>query len=489
MSFKGIPYAAQPVGDLRWRAPQPAPHWTGTKVDTAFCHDCEQVVIPNFFSKPRAFFGEDCLNLNIWRPSKDSGKKLPVMVWIYGGGFVSGSASAALYDGSAFAQDGIVFVSFDYRLGRLGFFAHPALSAEHPENLQGNYGLMDQVAALQWVRRNIARVGGDPDRVTLFGESAGGISVQTLLVSPVAKGLFQQAIIQSGAGRDNLIPLRDLDKDKPGLASAESVGVDFARHDSIEGRDAAALAALRRLDVTKVLDGLTFFALVAPHSEIRDRFAGAPIIEGKLVAGAPDAAYKKGTEARIPVIIGATNADLGASLATTKDQLFAQFGDRAGEARQLYDPSGVKNFALLKAQVMADVQMVEPARYAAAQIAAHGTTVYEYRFGYVPDSLRGKLPGAIHASDVPFVFETLPVSLGARRSPNDQAMAGIIHTYWVNFVKNGDPNGTGLPPWPRYNTEKDELLNFEAGDVRAIQDPWKQRLDLVEKTAEKMGAQ
>ena len=201
VSWKGIPYAAPPVGDLRWRAPQPVAPWTGVRAATEYAHDCMQLPFPSDAAPLGTPPAEDCLYVNVWAPEKPASAKLPVMFWIHGGGFVNGGSSPSVYDGSAFARRGVVFVSLNHRLGRFGFFAHPALTKESPNDPLGNYGYLDQIAALRWVRDNIAAFGGDPGNVTIFGESAGGGSVNTLLVSPLARGLFHKAIVQSGGGR------------------------------------------------------------------------------------------------------------------------------------------------------------------------------------------------------------------------------------------------------------------------------------------------
>ena len=229
VSFKGVPFAAPPVGDLRWRPPQLAAPWTGIREASAYGPDCMQLPFPGDAAPLGVKPAEDCLYVNVWAPAVKSAKKLPVMVWIYGGGFVNGGSSPSVYDGSHFARTGVVFVSFNYRVGRFGFFAFPALSKQNPSEPHGNYTYMDQIAALQWVRRNIAAFGGDAKNVTLFGESAGGMSVLTLMTSPMAQGLFQKAIIESGGGRTGIFPTRYLDHANGATPSAESVGVAFAK--------------------------------------------------------------------------------------------------------------------------------------------------------------------------------------------------------------------------------------------------------------------
>lgn len=479
LSYKGIPFAAPPVGDLRWRPPQNVKPWAGVRPATEYGADCMQQPFPGDAAPLGVPPAEDCLYLNVWAPDGPAGGSLPVMVWIYGGGFVNGGSSPAVYDGSQFARHGIVFVSFNYRLGRFGFFGFPALTKEHPSEPKGNYGYMDQIAALEWVRRNIAFFGGDARNVTIFGESAGGGSVHMLMTSPMARGLFQKAIIESGGGRTLLMGRRYLDRQVTGgPPSAEAVGVEFSRSKGIQGQDAAALAALRKLSASEITSGLnmgTMFGAI---------YAG-PMIDGRIVMESPAEAYAAGRGAKIPLIIGANSADIGFARASTMQELFAPFGADRDRAIAAYNPGGALQVNQVAPLFGADQMMVEPARFTARIIAATGQPAYEYRFSYVAESLRGRVKGAPHATEIPFVFDTVEARYGKDLTEADRAAAKAANAYWANFAKTRNPNGAGLPEWPRYSSKTDVLMDFTETGPMAKPDPWKDRLDLVEWLAER----
>ena len=280
-SFKGIPFAAPPVGEYRWRPPQPVPAWEGVRDASGFGANCAQAGWPRGSGSIAEGSSEDCLYLNLWRPAgARPGAKLPVMVWIHGGAFVGGGGSGPGVEGK-FPEKGVILMTFNYRLGRLGHFAFPALSKEHPEEPKGSYAFMDQIAALQWVRRNIAAFGGDPENVTIFGFSAGGVSVHSLLTIPAARGLFQKAISHSGGGRDGVLtgrPMHEENADTYYPVSAETIGINFARMHGIEGSDAAALAKLRALKVEEIVDGGQ-----ENDGQGGPRIYSGPILDGKLV--------------------------------------------------------------------------------------------------------------------------------------------------------------------------------------------------------------
>jgi para-nitrobenzyl esterase len=470
IAFKGIPYAAPPRGALRWAPPQPARPWRGVRPALRFGPDCMQRPTPGDMAPLRTRPSENCLFVNVWRPRQLVRRALPVMVWIYGGGFVDGGTSPAVYDGAAFARDGVVLVSFNYRLGNFGFFAFPAM-LRHGQPA-GNFALLDQIAALKWVQRNIAAFGGNPHNVTIFGESAGGMSVNALLITPLARGLFQKAIIESGGGGGVLLPRHPL---AGGAHSAEAIGVRLARQLGIRGQGLRALAALRALPASRVLNGLN----MATESEEKT-FVGGPVIDDRTYFGPAVEAYAKGMGARVPVMIGTNSADLGAMPETSLRALFASFGPYAAEARALFDPGGRRTLAQVSAEIGGARCMLEPARAIARILSGRGQPVYEYRFSYVATSMRKIWTlGAPHASEIPYVFDTVRAHYGARTSAADAAMARAMHSYWVAFARTGRPDPAGEPAWPRFHARSDRLMNFTAQGPVAEPDPWRQRLDLV----------
>ena len=480
LAFKGIPFAASPTGQLRWRAPQPVTPWKGVRNATEYALDCDQLPFPSDAAPLGAGTSEDCLYLNVWKPAGSQTAKLPVMVWIYGGGFVNGGSSPLVYSGHHFAENGIVFVSFNYRVGRFGFFGYPALTQEHPEELHGNYGYMDQIAALKWVQRNIAAFGGDPSQVTVFGESAGGGSVLTLLTSPRSQGLYQRAIIESGGGRGLLMGQRYLSKTGPdGTPSAESLGVNFAKSNGITDTGPSGLAQLRALPGDKVVNGLN----MASMWQAASTYSG-PMIDGAIVSESPQTAIVAGRWAKVPLIIGANSMDIGFPRGKTMDEVFAPFGSNEEKAKALYNPDHSDNVMLVGMHIAADQMMVEPARLVARTVSSQGVPAYEYRFSYVAESLRDKLPGAPHATEIPYVFNTFDVVYKDKLTPADEAMSKKVHAYWVAFAKTGNPSAAGPPKWETQNSQTDFLMNFTNTGILTGPDLWKARLDLVEAMAE-----
>ena len=479
--FKGIPFATPPVGELRWRPPQPVQAWEGVRDASEFGPNSAQVGWGAGGSIQEGS-SEDCLYLNVWRPAGiKEGSKLPVMVWIHGGAFLFGSGSQSESSGTQFANEGVILITINYRLGRLGFFAFPGLSSEYPEELKGNYAYMDQLEALRWVQQNISAFGGDPKNVTIFGESAGGASVHALISSPLSEGLFQKAIIESGGGRDGALTGCPMSKDTSYELSAETIGVNFARKNGIEGTGADALAKLRALSANEVLsEGQT-----APLNS--DTYSG-PIVDGKIVVETSQNVYKAGRQMNIPLIVGANSADAGGFVSgETKDEVFSLYGEHKADAIAAYDPDGTIELNALITVAARDRVHLEPVRMTARSFTAKGSPVYVFRFSYVRSSMRQRSPeGAAHGSEIPFVFNTLDAGGGfgpapAPPTPEDYAVAKTINAYWVNFARTGNPNGSGLTNWPLYDAKKDVILDFHGdGSQVAVQDPWKARLDLAE---------
>jgi para-nitrobenzyl esterase len=485
VSFKGIPFASPPVGPLRWKPPQPPAPWTTVRPSTDYGHDCMQRPFIEDLAPLRTTPNEDCLYVNVWTPSPAAASKLPVMVWIYGGGWVNGGSSPAVYDGTQFARQGVVLVSFNYRVGRFGYFAHPALAAESPSGPLGNYGYMDQIAALKWVQHNIEAFGGDPKKVTIFGESAGGGSVLAMMASPMAQGLFQQAIVESAPARDGAGGMTQM-KGKSGFfskATGESAALAFAKSKGINGTDAAALDALRRLSPDDVVDGLNMMSI---FSAIKT-FVG-PMVDGQLLTESPESAFHAGRQMKVPLLIGATNRDIGISFARNIQEVMFPFGMNQMKAYAVYDPQHTNDAKVVGAAVASDRLMVEPMRFIARQQSAAGQPTYAYRFSYVPVADRAQVDGAHHATELAFVFNTVAnAAYVSKLDTADSAMALTVNAYWVAFAKSRDPNAGGRPrtKWPAYAADSDTILDFTNDGAVAGPDPWKARLDLVEKIAGK----
>jgi para-nitrobenzyl esterase len=433
------------VGDLRWRVPQAPAKWTGVRAANAFSASCAHA--------------EDCLYLNVYEPTgTKSGAKLPVMVWIHGGAFLFGSGSA--YDGTQFARRGVVVVTVNYRLGRAGWFAHPALTAENPKGPLGNYGLMDQVAALHWVADNIKQFGGDPKNVTIFGESAGAISVNYLMLAPQAKGLFNKALAESGFGR---LPARP-------ISSVEQNGVDFAEKAGVHGSDAAAAKALRALSWTE---------LTANVAGIGAAGQLLPMADGKMITGSAAEGFAKGTEARVPYLLGGNSDE--ASLTRrglNAAERFASIQERREAFLAAFDPENTGDADRIIARLVTDSSISEPDRDLARLHAKHGNATYVYHFSYTPAAQRATLFGLPHGGELAYVFNT------PRATPFDdegKAVASAANRYWAQFAKRGDPDSAGGAPWPKFAAADEYVMEFPASGVPvAAKHFHKDRLDWVE---------
>ncbi|MBS0395642.1 MAG: carboxylesterase family protein [Proteobacteria bacterium] len=445
LAFKGIPYAAPPVGAGRWRPPAPAPHWSGVRDATRFGNDCVQSPWIVSSGQPTS---EDCLTLNVWTPATGRDAHRPVLVFVYGGGFIGGTSAYALYDGAALAAQGAVVVSFNYRIGILGFLAHPMLTAESPRHASGNYGLLDQIAALRWVRANIRAFGGDPRRVTVFGESAGAASIAMLLTSPLARGLFTGAILESPV----LPELAD-------LASAERAGA----------RLGADIAELRAATPEQLLaHNLDFFpAAVAP---LMPMAFPSPIEDGYVLPRQPRAAYARGELLAVAAIVGC-NADEGRMFvdpaqAPTAVQYRAwaeqHFGAAAADVLRLNPAPSDAVAAGAYAAVIGDAEFVSAARAVARGLARRQRPTYAYVF---TRDLGGSGVPATHSEELPHVFGNFAAPDFTRHPPPDaidRRLSAALQASWVHFAASGDPTVAALPRWPRYDAATDPYLELGA---------------------------
>jgi len=459
--YRGIPFAAPPVGDLRWRPPQPARAWQGVRESFAFGAAAPQKPVPLLAAFPgmslNAKTNEDCLYLNVWTPAKRSGEPLPVMVWIHGGGYTFGSASQPLYDGTRLARRGVVFVGINYRLGPLGFLAHPQLSAESEKGVSGNYGILDQIEALRWVQRNIAAFGGDPHRVTIFGESAGGNSVCCLLLSPLAKGLFQRAIVESGSALD----FAHLKKSQYGFRPAEQAGVDFAKKcGAAEGP--GQLAALRAMSPDQLLKASPEVDSGGAFVFRDDHVRLAPLVDGWVIPDEAMTLFEQGRQNAVPTLVGA-NADEGTmfgmagKLPKQPEEFSAAlekgFGTFAARLRELYPPANARHSVT---DLIGDFRFVAPARFVARQMQRTGSPAYLYHFAHPTPGAIGKMLGAHHGAEIAYALDT--IRLGKDLTPIDEQINEALAGYWVQFAATGNPNRSGLPDWPAYDAAGDRCL-------------------------------
>lgn len=441
--FKGIPFAAPPVGELRWKAPQPAQSWSGVKEVTKFA------TAPFQGGNPPSGKSEDCLYLNVWSPAKTANEKLPVLVWIYGGGFAFGSTSEPVYNGEKLAKKGVVLVSIAYRVGQLGFLAHPELSAETAQKTSGNYGLLDMIAGLKWVQENIKQFGGNPDKVTIFGESAGGIAVSMLCASPLAKGLFQGAISQSGGSfgpnRTTTYPGENMKL----LSLAESQGVEFMKK-----AGANSLAEMRAIPAEKLPGGF-------------GQPGGWPIVDGYVIPDDQHLLYEKGKYNHTPVLIG-YNSDEGASFQppkTPKDYIEGtqkRYGKFAESLIKAY-PVGENSVPKTARDLARDAAFGwQTWAWANLQAKTSKEKVFYYYLDQHPEHPAGSPKygyGSPHGQDVAFVFGNLNPA-DQNRTPTDEAVSETIMTYWTNFAKYGHPNGGSVPKWEAFSPKNPKVMYF-----------------------------
>ncbi len=451
--YRGIPYAAPPVGAFRWQPPRRVQPWSDIRACTTF-----GAAAPQPSNHPTQRFSEDCLYLNVWTPrAGEPAAKLPVMVWIHGGGLNRSWAHKEFYDGAGLAERGVVLVSLNYRLGALGFLAHPGLSAESAHGVSGNYGFLDQIAALRWVRRHIAGFGGDPDRVTIFGESAGGTSVAVLCASPLARGLFQRAILQSPwmfgfinkLAEPNMVRLRDPVASTP---SAEALGQQWASRFTVGLPPAAAVDKLRSLTPEQLREGLSYYRTRAT-------------IDGWLLPAHPAEVFAAGQQAPVPMLIGTTR-DEGAyftnwvSFSGRSEFLGALndfYGPAAGAVAACYPGTDATTLRQAGTQFVTDAWFVHPARQLLQGAAASRAAVFHYEFAQPSaQSTDGRVP---HAAELRYVFQTLLEGATEEDRQVADRMAGL----WVQFARTGNPNRADLPDWPVYTRGERPYLKIRAG--------------------------
>jgi para-nitrobenzyl esterase len=439
-TFKGIPYAAPPVGSLRWKAPQPVEPWKRVRNAVEYGPRCMQAPIYDDMVFHDAGPSEDCLHLNLWMPAEPATKKLPVMVWIHGGGFTAGATSEPRQDGGNLSKRGVLVVSMNYRMGIFGFFSHAELDRESGHDASGNYGLLDQVAALQWVKKNIALFGGDPGNVTIFGESAGSFAVSALMASPLAQGLFQRAIGESGAYFGTTLELLP-------RAQSEKDQLEFAK----TALGVTSLEALRAKPAAELLEASTK----------QHKVSFEPNIDGYLLVEDVYTTYAQGRQSHVPLIAG-WNADEGDYREFfEKDEPNAKnyaahakavFGDHASEFLKVY-PGGTDAEAKRSAQDFGGDQFIAYStwKWIEMQQAMAHTPVYRYQFDQAPPAADGSAGprGAYHSAEIEFVFNVLS-SKPLPWRPEDRKLSDLMSVYWSNFAKNGNPNGPGLPDWPAF---------------------------------------
>ncbi len=471
--FRGIPYAAAPVGPRRWQAPQPAPKWTNVRPATQFGPRAMQLPLFGDMNFRSNGVSEDCLYLNVWTGAQASQERRPVLVYFYGGGFVAGDGSEPRYDGEALAQQGIVTVTVNYRLGVFGFMAHPELTKESATHTSGNYGLLDQAAAIQWVRANIAAFGGDPQRITIGGESAGSFSVSAQMASPLSKGLLRGAIAESGS----LLGLQPL----PTLAQGEQTGAAFGA-----SVGATSLAALRALPAQQLLE--------ATGKPGAPRFS--PLVDGYFLPRSPNEIFAAGQQAHIPLLVGWNSQEMGPqallgagapTVATYSATVQKLYGEQAADIQRLY-PAATDAAVEQAATDLASDRFIGYSTWklADAQLQTGGQPVYRYLYarprpamtpemgnataGLAGGVVRGTgqaMPappakGAVHSAEIEYALGNLATNKVYTWTPDDYQVSKTMQGYFANFIKTGNPNGAGLPSWPAASQQNGQLLRLDA---------------------------
>ena len=495
-AFKGIPYAAPPVGDLRWRAPEPAPPWPGTRMADGFAPRCVQPERPQ---SAIGYFGpetqsEDCLYLNLWTGPRSGDERRAVMVWFHGGAYAVGSGSLPIFDGEKLALKGLVVVTANYRLGRLGFFSHPDLAKEASYGASGNYGLLDQIAVLHWVQRNIAAFGGDPGRVTIFGQSVGSSSVNTLMASPLARGLFHRAIGQSGGALGRRAMLLRAEAERAGVAFAQALGVRTVAE--LRARPAREIQLVRPDHGGRLCDIYN-----SSDAAAIDRATAWASIDGYVLHDRVRDLFERGEQSDVPLLTGATR-DEGAtlpharSLAEFETRARAELGAAASDFLALYragDDAGAEQAS--RAAAGHRNFNWENWLWARLQARTGRAPVFAYHFARVPPRVpsggegdRSRDLGAFHTAEIPYVFDHLE----ARDWPwqeTDRRLADRMSSYWANFAERGDPNGSGLPPWPRFDERTQQVMLFgDETTVKPVPDADKLAFwDVVEDTSRRSG--
>ena len=460
-SFKGIPYAAAPVGALRWRAPQSPPESTTIRSAYEYGPACLQPSMGSGSSR----MSEDCLTLNIFRPFETE-DPLPVMIWIHGGSFVTGTASDPLFDGSKLAQAGVVVITLNYRLGAFGWLAHPALAEGSANSPAANYGMMDQIAALRWVHDNIGAFGGEPNNVTLFGTASGATSVALLMLCEQSRDLFQKAILESPPARERV----------RAMETAEAVGKQFLRAAGYDrnGTDPRAIDSEVVLAAEKML-----LAKSSPKKSSPDF---GPTADGILVKEDIATGFGAGRENRIPLIIGSNDDETAFDREPDLKEELGLAGTSVDELRGLY-PEAARNPAELAARLYTDRVFTEPARFVARSHAAAGAPTFRYRFSYVPEAQRQGSDGG-RGGELQFIFGAEGVPGAGMFTHRDREVSNSMRAYWTNFAKTGDPNGPGLPRWETSSSLEQLLLISNAG-ISGSNDPWSERLDRLERRSSK----